>query len=146
LRLRAVHDPIENRGEDHASERGHDWERCSSEFREFAGVHLATDLEPNHQKEHHHQAFVDGEVERARSDALLPEMAIRGTPRGVAPRDREGRRREQHDAARGLEAEEALDQSADGRLRVPVHDKTRSRMAARPSENLPARRRHPQGD
>ena len=110
----AVGEKVEQRGQHHTARRGDDRERGDLEIREHALVHLAADLEPDHEKENTHESIVHPEAQVLRRDEPcdpqarpdLPERLVGLRPGGIRPDEGEGRCGEQHDSAHRLDADE----------------------------------------
>ena len=64
LHAAAVRQEIDRRGDHHAADRAGDRQRCLAQGRQFAGQHLALDLQPDQQKEDRHQPVVDPLMKR----------------------------------------------------------------------------------
>jgi hypothetical protein len=94
-------------GNYHPADRGDDRERRLPPRRQFAGQELALDLQPDEQKEDGHEAIVDplmqreseGRSRKPDRNLGLPQVMIFVRPRGVRPRERNRRAREEDRAA-----------------------------------------------
>ena len=105
---------VDQGGHDHAADGGDRRQRGGPRVAQLALDELALDLEADDEEEDRHQRVVDPllqvEVDRVAADrdrhVGVPQVEVRLLPRRVRPDQRDHRRGDEHDAARGLLVEE----------------------------------------
>ena len=93
----------------HAAERRDQRQRASRPRVELAFEHLALDLEPDQQEEDGHQAVIDPMQDVEAADLGVQRLRISLGERGIGDGEPKRGTCHQHETARGLELQEALE-------------------------------------
>ena len=130
---------VDQRGHDHAADRGGDRQRRAARVAQVTGDELALELQPGDEEEDRQQP-VGGplgqrqvQVQRRRPDPQVAERGVRVAPRRVRPDQREHGGRDQQDPADGLRTQDVAD-PADLR---PAPPREQARSIERGAHALP---------
>jgi hypothetical protein len=111
---------VDQRRRDHPAQRGQTRQHPPPPRRQLPVQELALDLQPDQQEERRHQQVVDPVQDVERPDIGLEQREIAVRQRAVGDDQRQRRRRDQHQPAARLAAQQRSDHRAE-RGRMPFH-------------------------